>query len=223
MGIRTKAPVIGDITGKVGTIVLSSWRGLNVVKEAPPSKRKSKKKVSKKLAQQNGLFKIVNQFLKLDGSDVIKRGYQLRKKEEMTPLNFATSYHMLNAVTGTYPEYSIDLSKVKFSRPLNSTQEGWNAAFTEEENGDLRVNWELNPFPQKTTQLDDEAVVVFYNASRGYFRMSENVQRSSLGYTFPIKRKSSMVGNEIFSWLFFISADGKLVSETTYLGMLKMV
>ncbi|WP_158796636.1 DUF6266 family protein [Pedobacter sp. L105] len=221
MGIRTKAPIIGDISGKVGTVVLSTWRGLNIIKEVPSTRKN--KKVPEKVAQQNGLFKIVSQFLEFSGNDIIKRGYQLRKKENMTAFNFATSYHMLNAVTGTFPNFSIDLSKVKFSRPLNSTQKGWNAVFIEDENGDLKVKWELNPFPKKTTQLDDEAVVIFYNATRGNFRISYDVQRSSLGYIYPVKRQPSLVGHEIFSWLFFISADGKLVSETTYLGMLKMI
>jgi len=218
MGIVTKASVLGNLSGKIGNVILSTWCGLDTIKEVSGERKKGK--FSIKLARQNELFKITGKFLTdSSGENLFKKGFQLRKNEHINPTNAATSYHMLNAIAGEYPEYSIDLTKVKFTRVLHSTETGWNAQFVSEED-DLKVQWELNSFAEKTTRLDDEAFVVFYNSTAKRFVTIDGLQRSSLSCTFPPSFKKKMAGHDIFSWLYFISANGKLVSETEYLGMI---
>ena len=105
--------------------------------------------------------------------------------------------------------------------PLRPTENGWNAQFSLLEEGGMSVSWEINDFPETSTRLDDEAVAVFFkNDHRGKFSVINAGQRRNLGFRY--KRRLYEIGAEYFCWLFFISADGKLVSETKYLGMLKM-
>lgn len=214
MGTRNVS-ILGDMSGKIGTVILTTWKEIAVVKSLPSKKGKP----SIGQTRQIDLFSTVMNFLKMV-SHVIKIGYQLPKKAKMTELNAATSYHMLNAVIGEYPDYSIDLSKVKFSNGLRSTEGSWNAQFDGGEGRYAAVTWELNPFPEKTTQLDDHAVIIFYNETKKRFFVFEGIQRSALGFTFS--NNVAYTGNRLFCWIFFTSADGKLVSETEYLGMVEM-
>lgn len=219
MGRITRGSILGDMKGKIGTIVVTKWKGEGVVKATPKLRRTRKKLTAAKAASEHS-FKVVQNFLYGIDTDVIHTGYQLRQKDRMTPMNAATSYHKLNAVTGKYPDCGIDLTKVKFSRPLRPTENGYNVSFAESEDGGFTINWELNPFPEKTTQLDDEAVIVCYDRETGQFFTADRVQRSSLTCKRLLIRK--FTGHDIACWIFFVSADGKLVSETEYLGTLTM-
>ncbi|HEY0176624.1 MAG TPA: DUF6266 family protein, partial [Pedobacter sp.] len=110
--------------------------------------------------------------------------------------------------------------KVKLSRPVRSTESGWNTIMTAEEGKGLVVSWELNPFPDRNTRMDDKAVIVFYNRNNEMFLLRNGVNRSLL--TFTLTPLIYTAGHELYCWIFFVSADGKRVSETEYLGMLKM-
>jgi hypothetical protein len=217
MGTIRKVSVLGRISGKIENIVVTKWKTQDVVKSTPSVRRK-RKKLSAEKAESEHSFKVVQEFLYGIDTDVINTGYQLRKKDRMTAMNAATSYHLLNAVTGKYPDCSIDLTKVKFSRPLRSTENGYNVSFAASADGGFIINWELNPFPEKSTQLDDEAVIVFYDKKIEQFFTAERVQRNSLTCKFNVIRQ--LTGNDFACWIFFVSADGKLVSETEYLGTL---
>jgi len=213
MGTRSGSP-LGDMSGKIGTIVLSKWKGISVVKGLPGKT----KKVSLKQQSQRTLFTTVMNFLS-GANEVIKLGYQLPNKSKVSEMNMATTYHILNAVRGEYPDYSFDLSKLKFSSPIRSTENGWNAEFTGSKDFPVSVSWEMNPFPKKVTRWDDQAVIVLYDTKK--FVVFKNAERRELNFLIP--NSDHFYGRDLFCWLFFISADGKFVSETEYLGMIKMV
>lgn len=213
----TPQSVLGDLHGRIGAIIVTNWKIIGIVKSLP-SKRKGK--LSIKQLRQIELFEIVTGFLNKvhNTGNVIEDGYQVPKKVSKTAMNLATSYNMLNAFNDDGTNYTIDFPKVKFSDPIRSTENGWNAQFFRNEEGMLGVRWELNLFPEKNTNLDDQAVMIFFNSTQNMFLSLQRASRSSLGNSF--NSDSSDTGDEIFCWLFFISADGKLVSETEYLGMI---
>lgn len=210
MGTRSKS-VLGNIRGKVGHIVLTNWKKVLVVKGLPAQT----KKASDNQQLQRALFSSVTKFLG-KATAIYRLGYQLPKKSSVTQMNLATTYHMANAVVGQYPDFSMDLSKIRFTNALRPTENGWNAKLTRVANSHAEVSWEINPFPEKVTQLDDQAVVVIYDSYENRFFMYKNgVQRRGLSCVID---HHTSAGLEIFYWLFFISADGKFVSETEYLG-----
>lgn len=215
MGTRSGSP-LGDMSGKIGTIVLTTYKKTIWVVKGLSSKTN---KVSLEQRNQRALFETVQTFLK-KASETIKLGYQLPRKSALSEMNMATSYHLLNAVVGEYPEYSIDLSKVKFTHPIRSIEKGWKTEFTAGKELFGEVSWEMNPFPDKSTRWDDKAVIVIYSGTDKQFYRFQGVERRQLSYSFTDREYFS--GHEIFCWLFFISADGKFVSETEYLGMIKM-
>lgn len=216
MGTRSGSP-LGDMSGKIGTINLTTWKSISVVKSLPTKTNK----VSFEQKCQRNLFKTVQAFL-YRATSTIKLGYQLPRKCSLSEMNMATSYTMLNAVLGEYPDYSIDMSKLKFSSPIRSIETGWNTEFTGGTDNIAELSWEINPFPDKVTCWDDHAVIVVYDTTHATFFRIEGIKRRDLGYTFTDHYRELFAGNELFCWLFFISADSKFVSETEYLGMVKM-
>lgn len=220
MGTLKSTAAIGVWKGKVGNVVLSSWNGIYTIRIAPT--RKSTTKQSEKQSSQNTTFSLVMAFLSAV-TDVIKIGFQRTRKTKMTPLNMATSYHMLKAMADDLPEPAIDLTKVKFSKPIKSTQCAWNAALFAEEGRVIKVTWELNPFPLKCTQLDDQVVFVIYDSDVNWLRefLPGPVQRDTQIFTMVMPQ--NCIGHKCFIYMFLVSTDRKLVSETEYLGMVKII
>lgn len=208
----------GEYTGKVGNVVLSPWKNIMTMRSLPNRKKKAK---STALIQQNELFKMVMQFLS-EALPAINVGFQQAKSASMTKMNAATSFHLLNAVvqdtTGAY----IDMATVKFSKPIWLTQPAWKAKAVAEAGHKIKVQWELNPFPNKCTQLNDKAVLVFYNDQMSSFSVvNGKVDRQSMGYTF--NAPAVFKGRDYFCYLFMASKDGKLIAPTQYLGQVKVM
>lgn len=216
MGTIISGSALGDITGKIGNLVASKWLDMRTVRSTP-TKHKKKKNESQKNVEGKEKFAAVAKFLGKTVK-VIPIGYQHKSKEVKTSHNLATSYHLQHAVIGEYPNYSIDYSKVKFSNAIRPTENGWNAKITRE--GNLcKVNWMLNPFREKTTQLDDKPVIVCYYRFNDYMKVfGQDFKRSSLVCSLDTPTGNKGEKEEVFCWMFFISADGKLVSKTEYLG-----
>lgn len=217
MATISSKSVLGDVSGKIGPIIVSSWKKTGIVKSLPSSRKGG---LSIKQQRQNELFAIVMVFLSKTRNlrEIIKDGFQLPKKKKISEMNLATSHNMLNAFNDDGINYTLDLPKVKFSHSIRSTENGWNAQFLSNQKGLLELRWELNPFPEKSTNLDDLAVPIFYNRTQNIFLYVPRCSRSKLSCSFISNPNES--GDEVFCWLFFISADGKLVSETEYLGVI---
>jgi hypothetical protein len=219
MGRRVKGSTLGLITGKVGTVIIKQWRGIETVQSLPHWK-KGKRICSDDQIEQQVLFKSLSQFLNHSQS-AIRLGFQLPKKAEMTPMNAALSYHLLNTVTGTFENWSIDYNKVKFSRPIHRIDNGWNIQFGVDEASVLQVTWELNPFPEKTTLNSDQAVIVYHSQRLARMRLATaNTPRSAMVFKLPVVL--TLEADEINCWAYFISADKKRVSETKYLGTISI-
>lgn len=217
MAIVVKSSIIGTLKGKIGDVVLSTWNGIHVARDVPH--KTGRKKSSAKSASREQLFKCVMAFFKKT-APLLQIGYPKTGKDKMGGMNKAVSYHLLHAVSGEYPDYYMDLSKIKFTCPLQLVENAWNAELYAEENGLIGVRWESNPYPRRETQLDDKAYMILYNQHKAAL-ISLVTERDALNKSSI--RKDWKAGEEIYGWLFFVSADEKLVSPTEYLGMVKII
>jgi hypothetical protein len=236
MGRRGKGSILGHIVGKVSTVVLKDWKGVSVVQGVPVPRRNQRVKTEKE-SEQHDLFNLVGRFLGR-ALRAINLGYQQHKNAEMTPLNAATSYNMLHAVVGQYPDLQLDFKKVRFSNPIHKTENGWNIKLVGDEQTHPYLTWELNSFPERTTLRDDRLVVLCYYKLQnkvvpfitdterhiGFFKLLvfRNPFESILLPDGTTVTREMPDLNEIHCWVYFISADRKRVSETEYLGQVFM-
>jgi len=219
MGILIKASIFGEIKGKVGREVICGHRSQTVIKSAPGKRLKEKEKT--KRVKDKALFKLVNvivgKLTKLLPKGLIKKTYQLPENAKYTARNAMTAQVWADALTGKYPDHYIDLSLVKFSNPLRSTEKARNAklAIVDDE---LQVSWELNPLPEKTTRLDDVVYVICFDTDKTVVGLLsyKTVHRSDLLCSEKLFFHTS--GHQYCFWLFLLSADGKRVSATQSLG-----
>jgi hypothetical protein len=223
MAVQRGAGAFGNVSGKIGTVVGCSYRGLNILRGLPSKINPSKISINQKV--NRALFKATMDFFSIGSADnKLFDAFQLKPKEKITKVNAAISYHLTHAIVGEYPDYAIDLSKLRFSRALRSTENGYRAKFTIE-GLQAKITWELNPYREKNTQLSDWAVLFFYfsvkDGDEVIFKHYGGAQRSALssGRSFP----KSLIGEQLHCWIYFRSEDGKLVSETEYLGALTVI
>lgn len=214
MGKAGNNSILKGLSGKVGPVSVTGNKNRSIVRIRPD---KPKRKGAREGTSQHAIFTLVGRFFYTLPAGFFKKGYLMKVKDGSTPLGASKSYHMKNAVVGTYPDLSMDLSKLKFSGSQRPIESGWNAELNSLETDGLQVTWEINPYPEKKTQLDDEAVIVFYNLNKRGFRYVEGIPRSNCSYIFPATPFNQ--GNSVACWIFFVSADKKLVSDTQYLGI----
>src|SRR5690606_8587410 len=101
---------IGTFSGKVGSIIGSSWRDIHYMRGLP--KKRTKPFSEAQLAQQQR-FKLVGAFiLPLKGLFEIGFG---RAYTGVSTLRNQAMAENLPAVTGDYPDFTLDYSKLKFS------------------------------------------------------------------------------------------------------------
>ncbi len=106
-----KKGILGSFSGKVGTVVGSSWNGIEYMRSLP--KPSSKAPTNLQLIQR-AKFGLVNGFLQ-PISMLVNLGYKSLAFQK-TGYNLATSEIIAEAISGVYPDLEIDFSKVLFSK-----------------------------------------------------------------------------------------------------------
>lgn len=176
------------------------------------NKKETKSEPNKAKAIQLA-FKVVRYFLN-PLNLLIQIGFATRKKGK-TPLGRAMSHHLCNALTGEYPNITIDPAKAKIS-------EGTLAQVVldqVERTGDfITVKWFLpNRFFPDYNNWDDELILCAYAVEDGNAAINEQqVIRKDLHMTLELP--SVLKGKPVHLYLMLHDRDKRKVSRSAYLG-----
>jgi len=219
MATRKDKSTIGEFRGSIGPIVIVDSLGGPVAKSQP--KKRGKNSLNDEQKKHTGPFSKLNKFLQ-QATDVINLGYQLSKKAGMSRFNAAVQWHFKEALAEDQEKALIDFEKLKLSSPIKMTQKAWEPKVTSDEIHKMTVTWKLNPLPKKCTQLNDRAVIVvhFLERGRSRFMCYQDAMRRDLNFTTEVP--FMMRGQKVHCYMFMLSADKKLVSDTQYLGALQL-
>jgi len=208
----------GQVNGKVGEMVVSKWKK-KIVSRAAPGKAK-KKGSTLQLAQRQRLSLVSSFLAKIAAA--INIGFQSCNRK-MTPVNEATRFHLNKIILGSYPDYSLDFTKVKLTLPysVDRIADGLKVAIAIEDSHVLVINWIKSDFPNRLTKLADQAYVLCYDADseRAYF-FKQIASRADV--TARLVMPESFKNKQVHGYLFFVSDNGKLVSDTHYLGLIEI-
>jgi hypothetical protein len=204
--------ILGGFSGKVGAVIGAVYRGVDYMRSLP---RKSNKPATQAQLTQRLIFQIVIGFFRPINS-LIKIGYQSYKGKQ-SPINAAVAYHIDKAVTGVYPNLSIDFPKVKFSKGhlLRPSIVGVESVATAK----VKFEW-LNNAPTigTSTAATDLATLLVYNPTKELFLSVEDIAaRSALSFTLPVP--ADWIGDNVHCWMSFVSVNRKEVSDSAYLGV----
>jgi len=99
--------ILGGVIGRIGPVIGTQWKGTNVIRSQPPGKRrKSSEDQLKQMAKMSLMTKFVSPlsgFLNSTYNGVTAR---------MSCFNKALSYNMRNAVSGDYPAFTVNYTRV---------------------------------------------------------------------------------------------------------------
>ena len=104
-----KKGILGGFSGKVGTVVGGSWKGIAYMRGQAQSIKNPR--TARQVEQREKLKFIVKALKPFE--NIINLGFKVGKG---SPMNAAVSYNVKNAVTGTVPNLSLDYGEFVFSR-----------------------------------------------------------------------------------------------------------
>jgi len=198
----------GGFSGKAGSVIGSSWNNISYIKGLP---KLSNKPATLKQLDQRARFSAALAFLG-PIKDVLIMGYKGQASGRATGFNMGIQQVLGHAITGTYPDYSVDKELVQISK--GTLQATTDIVFTSTATETLEISWlpqvnSLNAF------VDDEATVLIYNVPQNLFMIYTNAgKRGDAGTTLTLP--SSFAGQEIHSYIFYVSRDGNRQSNSTY-------
>jgi len=203
-----KKGILGGFSGKVGTVVGASWNTISYMRSLP-----QKVKNPRTLGQrsQRSKFSLALKLLQ-PMTAFLRTGWKLYANKQ-TPFNAAMSYTLANAITGNYPNYAIDTSKVLVSRGALATAANGAATAT---GGNIKFSWSDNSGIGSAKQTD-KALIAILNQTKGEAITNDAGAERTTG-TQTVVLPADWSGNSVETYLGFISEDGKEVANSVYLG-----
>jgi hypothetical protein len=216
-----KQGILGGFRGRVGDVIGSTWKGQDVMKIRPASVFNPN---TERQQLQRAKFGLVGRFNKAH-LNLIRIGFRAYTKN-MTAGNAAMSYNLSNAVTDTFPDLSIDFSKVMISMgtlaPVNEVSS------VSEASASLTLNWTSNS-NSGNGKDSDQVIVSLYDRQTAevvYFPGCASRQEESVTIGLP----ANWSGRTAEVLVFLISLEGngssasrELVSNTVYAGSVEIM
>ena len=209
MGIINKG-ILGPVSGKVGTVIGASWKGIPFLRSQATSRRTV---FTQPQLEQQAKFSTSIKFLQPMTSllTVSFRDYAVK----MSGFNNAMAYTLKNAVAGTYPDYTVDYSMALISRgdlpnaasPLASATGG----------GNVKFNWTNNSGVGKAMPTDKSILVVYCPDKKQCIYTTTGADRSTGVSQLNV---NPFIGLLVQTYIGFLSTDGRDISNSYFTGEL---
>ncbi len=208
MGTYNKG-ILGPFSGKVGTVIGVTWRGIDVMRSLP--KKGNHAPTASQLLQREK-FSFVSDFLQ-PINPLLNRYYGSNAGEK-TRLNQAMSYHMKDAVNYTAPDFVMIYNKVQISKgellgPQNPIIEAIGG-------NEIKFTWQDNSGQGEAASTDNFVVVVYEPVSSLFYYLLSAGMRTSGGANIILP--NLFTGLTVHSWIAFASADEKHYATSVYMG-----
>ncbi len=203
--------VLGGFSGKVGNVIGGSWKGIDYMRVKPASVANPR---TKGQVDQRSKFSIVLNFLQ-PMSEFLRVGFKLYARK-MSQFNSAMSYNLNHAVTGAYPNFSIDYQNVLVSHGQLNGAIG--TAVTSTNPAMVDFTWADNSGPGRSkAKTTDKAMLLVYNASKGIAIYDLGTASRDTGAQ-SLEVPADFSGEDVETFMAFISEDGSQVSDSVYIG-----
>jgi hypothetical protein len=207
MGILRQG-IFGGFEKKIGGLVGRKVNGKNLIS---PSQHKMERVRTNGQLDQQIKFELVVSVLKWF-TDFIAMGFKDvsgRKKS----FDMALKYNFKRIVTGSSPFYTIDYSQLAYSRGTLSGAHGtvMNRTFDA-----LELSWLRDVQTRFNRSTDKASFVIFCPEREVIMKYLNRSTRAVLSAVLPLL--PGLEEATLHVWMSFASADGKMVSNSVYLG-----
>ena len=206
--------ILGAFSGKVGTVVGATWRSIAYMRSLPAKVKNPR--TEKQLAQRTK-FALVSLFFKPILS-LLNTGWKFSGGKR-TPFNAAMSHALNNAVTGAYPDWELDHSKILISSGTLYGVENGMVGYTASPRT-LNFAWDANMGVGDAKWDDDTIIAVVNPAKNDAIQAVGTTTRTQGICSLPVH--FSWIGDTVYVYLGFISKDGKHVSNSSFLGAIEI-
>ena len=201
---------IFDIQGKLGDLVYYRYRGKTMVRRVSSVKRNSPTQLQ---LEHQAKFALIGNFLRSlhDFLNVTHKVY--KRKNTGYQKAFSENYRV--ALSGTYPSFSIDYSKVRLGNGMlpNAVDPTVNSP----EPGKLVFSWGENVNGDRSMSSDQFYVAINSEKLKQWIFNFKNAERYKKFCRVDVAYFS---GTRVHVYIGFVSADGKQVSTPLYTGAL---
>ena len=207
---KIKQGIMGGFSGKVGPVIGSSWKGKAIIKARALSYNDRNSQAQQEVRAR---FALLNSFCSANVA-FLNEGFR-GLANGITALNAAFSVNYHSAITGTFPDYTIDYSKVTVAS--GSLSLPYAIAGTADSNTNtVNITWSDNS-GIGNAKSDDGLMLLVYNAtlddSLAMFDLAKRSDRTASA-TIP----TAWGTNEFYVWAAMRSADGTSISKSFYVG-----
>ncbi|WP_029281392.1 DUF6266 family protein [Pedobacter sp. R20-19] len=198
----------GTFSGKVGSVIGSSWRSIDYIRSLP---KKSSKEATKDQVAQRTKFAMAPVYLR-PIKDILNIGFGDKNLNKTTGYNAAVKIFLTQAIQGDYPNFNVDFSKIVMSKGSLSVFHSLAVTLT---GSDLVLTWQsiLNRY---NAFSDDSLMVMVFNETKMMYLIYEDMTRIDLTYT--INMGTDFSGDVLYIWAFAIKREGDIVGNSQYLG-----
>ena len=203
--------ILGGFSGTVGTVIGGSWKGISYMRSKATGTRSATTPLQ---LDQRARFSTTIRFLQPMSSllSLSFRGYAVK----MTGFNNAVSYTLKNAIVGSYPSYEVDYSLALVCRGdlPNAIAPAATAAA-----GNVTYTWTPNAGVGRAAATDKAILAVYCPALQQCIYTTLGADRSTGTASINV---SPFASHAVYTYIGFISADGKDISNSFYTGMLNI-
>ena len=204
-----KQGIMGAFSGKTGTVIGSSWKGIAVMRGIAPSI--AIPNTPAQLAQR-AKFSVAGKFLR-PLIPFLRIGFR-SQAVKMSGFNAAMKYNLGNAISGTYPAYEVDYSKALVSE--GTLQGALNPEVTSSTAGEVEYTWENNS-DYANASKDDKVLLVVYNPARNK-AVTVVDGNTRTGGTQSITLPTNFSGDEVQCFISFGNETKSVLSNSEFAG-----
>ena len=202
-----KQGILGGFSGKVGTVIGASWKGIDYMRSIPVSVLNPNTPAQ---LEHRAKFSAIVNFLK-PLTAFLRIGFK-SQAIKMSGYNAAMAANFKNVITGTYPAFAIDYTKVSVSQ--GNLPGAMNPAAASATSGEVRFTWENNTW-ETDASADDQAVLVVYNPIKlAAVSVIGGITRSVGAQTVTLP--NSFAGDEVQCYIAFTNANQSVISNSQY-------
>jgi Family of unknown function (DUF6266) len=206
-----KNGILGSFSGKIGSVVFTTWNGIPVIRSKPIRKNT---KPSPLQEQQRARFKLISGFLK-PLKDLLIQTFQ-QSAAGMSWFNKALSENK-SAITGNYPLITIDYPKILLSKgklPL-----GEPPMISSPESGKLLLTWKIGDGIDKDLTAGS-AFIAAYQEELNRWIIGQNEIND--GIDSCVLEVEPFAGKAVQTYIGFISKNNLKKSESRYMGLVNI-
>lgn len=200
----------GGFSGKAGSVIGANWRSIDYIRGLA---RRSNKPATEKQLEQKLRFSLLVSFL-APLKSVMEDSYRSQDITRLTGYNLGFHFNLFKskAITGVYPDFAIDYSKIEISRGSLMKPVGLTAKSLAP--GEVTLSWSglvngANAF------ATDKAMVVLYDTTQKFHVLSLG-EATRADKTLSIQLPEELSNDTVEVFMFFTSEDGKTNSPTSY-------